>query len=121
VPLPLDDESLLLLHNPGCSKSRAAKELLEQRGARFALRLYLEEPLARNELDELRRRLDRPAREWARRGEPAWAAAGLGPASDDDAVLDALAAHPELIERPILVRGRRAVVARPPERVLELL
>jgi arsenate reductase len=121
MPLPLDDESLLLLHHPRCSKSRAARELLEQRGARFTLRLYLEEPLARSELDELRRRLGRPAREWTRRGEPAWAATGLGPASDDDAVLDALAAHPELIERPILVRGRRAVVARPPERVLELL
>jgi arsenate reductase len=120
VALPDDDETLLLLHNPRCSKSRAAKSLLEERGARFALRLYLEEPLSRVELAELRRRLGRPALEWARRGEPAWGAAGLGPESDDAAVLDAIAKHPELLERPILVRGERAVLGRPPERVLEL-
>jgi arsenate reductase len=112
---------LLLLHNPRCSKSRAAKALLEERGARFALRLYLEAPLSRAELAELRRRLGSPAREWARRGEPAFATAGLGPASDDDAVLAAIAEHPELLERPILVRGDRAVVGRPPEQVLELV
>jgi arsenate reductase len=97
VALP-DGQSLLLLHNPRCSKSRAAKSLLEERGARFALRLYLEDPLSRAELAELRRRLGRPAREWARRGEPAFSAAGLGPVSDDDAVL-----------------------GRPPERVIDLL
>ena len=116
-----DDESLLLIHNPRCSKSRAALALLEERGARFALRLYLEDPLSRAELALLRRRLGRPAREWVRSGEPAFAAAALRPESDDAAVLDAIAAHPELLERPILVRGGRAVVGRPPERVLELL
>ena len=114
-------ESLLLLHNQRCSKSRAAESLLEERGARFELRLYLEEPLSLAELFDLRRRLDRPAREWARRGEPAHSAAGLGPDSDDAAVLAAIAAHPELLERPILVCGDRAVVGRPPEKVLELL
>jgi arsenate reductase len=113
--------NLLLIHNPRCSKSRAAKRLLEERGARFEVRLYLDDPLSRAELTELRRRLGRPAREWARRGEPAFAAAGLGKDSDDGSVLAALAAHPELLERPILVRGDRAVVGRPPENVLELL
>ena len=121
MPLPDDDATLLLLHNPRCSKSRAAKALLEERRARFGVRLYLEDPLSRAELAELRRRLDRPAREWTRRGEPAWAAADLGPASDDAAVLDALAKQPELLERPILVRGARAILGRPPERVLDLL
>ena len=116
-----DGQSLLLIHNPRCSKSRAAKSLLEERGLRFQLRLYLEDPLSRAELTDLRRRLGRPAREWARRGEPAFSAAGLGAGSDDDAVLGAIAEHPELLERPILVSGDRAVVGRPPEMVLELL
>ena len=111
----------VLLHNPRCSKSRAAKALLEERGVAFELRLYLEDPLSRAELGTLRRWLARPAREWVRRGEPAFAAAGLAPDSDDAAVLDAIAAHPELLERPILVHGDRAVVGRPPERLLDLL
>jgi arsenate reductase len=111
----------ILLHNPRCSKSRAARTLLEERGIAFTPRLYLEDPLSRAELEALRRRLGRPAREWVRRGEPAFAAAGLGPDSDDDAVLDAIAAHPELLERPILVHGDRAVLGRPPERLLDLL
>jgi arsenate reductase len=120
MPLPAGD-TLLLLHNPRCSKSRAAKALLEERGARFELRLYLEDPLSKAELAELRRRLGHPARDWARRGEPAWAAAGLAKDSDDASILAAIAAHPELLERPILVRADRAVVGRPPETVLELL
>jgi arsenate reductase len=85
------------------------------------VRLYLEEPLSRAELAELRRALGRPAREWVRRGEAAFAAAGLSRGDDDDAVLGAIAAHPELLERPILVCGARAAVGRPPEQVLALL
>jgi arsenate reductase len=111
----------VLLHNPRCSKSRAARALLEERGVAFAERRYLDEPLSRSELGALARRLGRPAREWVRSGEAAYAEAGLGPASTDEAILDAMAAHPVLIERPILVRGERAVVGRPPERVLELV
>jgi len=119
--LPDADRELLLLHNPRCSKSRAARALLEERGAAFAERRYLDEPLSLAELRDLAQRLGRPAREWARRGEDAWRAAGLGEEPGDDAVLAAMAAHPVLIERPIAVRGRRAVVGRPPERVLDLL
>lgn len=116
-----DGQTLLLIHNPRCSKSRKALELLEERGARFELRLYLEDPLSRAELSELRKRLGRPASNWTRRGEPSFSASGLDPESSDDAVLDAIAQHPELLERPILVRGDRAIVGRPPEKVVELL
>lgn len=119
--LPERDGELLLLHNPRCSKSRAARALLEERGVDFRERRYLEAPLSREELDELRRRLGRPVREWTRRGEAAWREAGLGEDATEEAVLDAIAAHPVLLERPVLVASRRAVVGRPPESVLELL
>jgi arsenate reductase len=116
-----DDDTPLLLHNPRCSKSRAAHALLEERGEPFVERRYLDEPLTRDELDVLRARLGRPAKEWVRKGESAFGEAGLDGTSDEPALLDAMAEHPILIERPILVRGKRAVVGRPPENVLELL
>jgi arsenate reductase len=114
-------EPITLLHNPRCSKSRAARALLEERGVAFEERRYLELPLTRGELVELRRKLGRPAREWARGGEAAWAEAGLDGSSSDDAILDAMARHPILLERPILVCGERAAVGRPLEALAALL
>jgi len=121
MPLSDDPKTCVLLHNPRCSKSRAARALLGERGVEVQERRYLDEPLSRAELEELRRRLDRPASEWIRSGEPAYREAGLSATSSEALLLDAMAAAPILIERPILVRGSRAVVGRPPERVLELL
>jgi arsenate reductase len=115
------EDRLLLLHNPRCSKSRAARALLEERGIDFEERRYLEDPLSREELARLRTRLGRAPSEWVRSGEGAYREAGLSASSGEDALLDAMAAHPILIERPIAVRGERAVVGRPPENVLELL
>jgi len=116
-----DGERLLLLHNPRCSKSRAALALLEERGVSFETRAYLEAPLSREELEELAVRLGQDPRDWLRSGEGAYAEAGLTVLSEPSALLDAMAAHPVLMERPIAIRGERAVVGRPPERVLELL
>lgn len=113
--------SLVLLHNPRCSKSRAAKQLLDERGVAYEERRYLERPLTRDELAALARRLGRPAREWVRQGEEIYREAGLGPDAPEAAILDAMARHPSLIERPILIAGERAVVGRPPEAVLALL
>jgi arsenate reductase len=121
MSLPRSDQHVVVLHNPRCSKSRRALELLAGRGVELLARPYLEQPLDRAELDDLARRLGRPAREWVRTGESAWREAGLGPDSSEDEILDAMAEHPILIERPIVVRGLRAVVGRPPEAVLELL
>jgi arsenate reductase len=115
------DDALVLLHNPRCSKSRALHALLAERGVAFTERRYLEDPLSRAELASLRERIGRPATEWVRTAEAVFAAAGLGAESSDAQILDAMAVHPILIERPILVRGARAVVGRPLERALELL
>jgi len=121
MALPTSDDSLVLLHNPRCSKSRATKALLEERGVAFEERLYLDAPLGREELEDLAARLGKPANEWVRRGEGAFAEAGLDQSASADAILDAMAAHPILMERPILVRGQKAAIGRPPEEVLALL
>lgn len=107
--------------NPSCSKCREAQELLAQRGVEAEYVRYLDEAPSRDELERVLRLLgfDDP-RKMVRTGEPLYAELGLEHAGRD-ALLDALAAHPVLIERPIVVRGERAVIARPPERLLELL
>lgn len=111
-----------LLHNPRCSKSRAALALLEAHGVRPTIVPYLDQPLTAAELHELVARLGLPARALLRDGEPEFAALGLGDdALSDDALIDAMAAHPRLIERPVFVHGARAIIGRPPGRVLELL
>lgn len=116
-----EDDTLLLLHNPRCSKSRAARTLLEERGIAFEERRYLDEPLSREEIDDLCGRLGRPVSEWVRTGEGAYGEAALDAESADAEILAAIVRHPILLERPIAVRGARAVVGRPPENVLDLV
>lgn len=111
-----------LYHNPRCSKSRGALQLLEARGITPAIVPYLERPPTVEELRGLLAMLGVPARALLRTGEAEYAELGLAdPALDDQALLAAMAAHPRLIERPIFVHRGRAVIGRPPERVLELL
>ncbi|MDR7098292.1 arsenate reductase [Lysobacter niabensis] len=111
-----------LYHNPRCSKSRGALELIHERGIEPRVIAYLDTPPTRDELRELLRLLALPARALLRTGEDEYAALGLADASlSDDALIDAMAAHPRLIERPIFVHAGRAVIGRPPEQVLTLL
>lgn len=112
---------ITLYHNPRCSKSRATLELLEQRGVTPRIVEYLEHPPGGDELRSLLRALGMRAGELARRKEQAWTDAGLDDDADDEAVIRAMLEHPILIERPIAVRGERAVIGRPPENVLALL
>jgi len=111
----------LLLHNPRCSKSRQALALLESAQVELEVRPYLEEPLSREELQGLASRLGGSVIEWTRTKEAAFKAAGLTLESSDSALIEAMLAHPVLMERPLLVIGERAIVARPPELVRELL
>ena len=115
-------DSSALLHNPRCSKSRAALELLRQHGVSPRIVSYLDAPPSADELRALLRQLGLPARDLLRSGEPEYTALELAdPALGDEQLIAAMAAHPRLIERPVFVHGGRAVIGRPPERVLELL
>lgn len=111
----------LFLHNPRCSKSRAALALVRDAGVDLPVREYLREPLSVDELRAIVKALGVRPIEIVRRGEPQFAALGLSDDTPDDEVLRAMAEHPILIERPIVVHGGRAVVGRPPERVREIL
>jgi len=108
--------------NPNCSKCRASKELLEEHGVDASYVRYLDDAPSREQLEQVMALLaiDDP-RAMMRTGEPRYKELGLTAVTSKDELLDALAANPILIERPIVIKGDRAVIARPPERLLELL
>ena len=112
--------ALELWHNPRCSKSRAALALLEAQRRPFALRLYLKAPPTREALATAIQALGLTPRTFLRRKEEAFRTLGLDEASED-ACLDALVAHPVLIERPVLIAGDRAALGRPDTTTLTAL
>ncbi len=112
---------LSMYYNPRCSKCRTAQGLLTERGIEARIVEYLVEPPT---LDDLRRLMtqlgiDDP-RLMMRTGEDVYRELALA-GEEGDALLEAIVAHPILLERPIVVRGDRAVIARPPELLLDLL
>jgi arsenate reductase (glutaredoxin) len=107
--------------NPACSKCRTALGLLAERRVEAEAVQYLDEPPSRADLERLMGMLGlEDPRAMMRTGEPLYSELDLADA-DRDVLLDAVTQHPILLERPIVVVGERAVVARPPERLLELL
>ncbi len=112
----------IIYHNPRCSKSRQTLALLQERGLDVAIVEYLKDPPDAATLRALMKALNKAPREVLRRTEGAFSELGLAAHLDDDeAVIAALAAHPILLERPIVVVGDRAAIGRPPENVLSLL
>ncbi len=113
---------LTLYHNPRCSKSRGALELIEARGLTPNVVRYLETPLNAAQIKVLLGKLGISARQLLRTGEDEYKMLQLADESLSEAqLIDAIAQHPKLMERPILEVGDKAVIGRPPENVLELL
>ena len=108
-----------IYHNPRCSKSREALALLQARGIQPIIVEYLRTPPSAAQLRTLLAALGMRARELVRDQESAWATCGLQ-GVDDARIIAALVSHPELIERPIVVRGARAVLGRPPSNIAQL-
>jgi leucyl/phenylalanyl-tRNA---protein transferase len=112
-----------IFHNPSCSKSRGALEILEQRGVDADIVRYLDAPPDRATLERILDAISEEPVALVRTGDPKFKAAGL---TKDDVrtraqVIDVLLKHPEVMERPVVFVGDRAVIARPSEKVLELL
>jgi arsenate reductase len=114
-------EACEVYFNPSCSKSREARALLEARGVPAVYREYLTSPPTRAELERVLALLGTSdPRTIMRTGEPLYAELALASATPD-ALLEALVAHPRLIERPIVILGDRAVIARPLSKLESLL
>jgi arsenate reductase len=115
------ETNVRIYHNPRCSKSREALALLRERGIEPEIVEYLKTPLDVPALKALSRRLGLPVQSLLRTKEEAYREAGLDGDSAGDDILAAIASHPVLLERPIVVVGDKAAIGRPPENVLTLL
>src|SRR5690606_2572298 len=113
---------ITIYHNPRCSKSRQTLQLIEQSGISRGIVLSVEQLPTPVQLKALLQKLGVDARGLLRKGETEYAQLGLdNPTLSDDALIAAMCSNPRLIERPVVVRGARAVLGRPPENVLGLL
>ncbi|MAF76365.1 MAG: arsenate reductase (glutaredoxin) [Idiomarinaceae bacterium] len=110
-----------IYHNPRCSKSRQTLELLQQHGIEPTIIKYLETPPSQAELSSLLNKLDISPRQLMRTKEAVYKELKLADESDDEVLLTSMVNNPKLIERPIVVKGEKAVLGRPPENALELI
>lgn len=111
----------LIYHNPRCSKSRQALQLLQDNGITPEIKEYLKNPPSVEELKQLIDLLEIKPRDLLRTKENEFKEAGLDNLALDDAVIEAMIRFPKLIERPIVIHDGKARIGRPPEQVLELL
>ncbi|MBT3605685.1 MAG: arsenate reductase (glutaredoxin) [Candidatus Latescibacteria bacterium] len=113
---------VIIYHNPRCSKSRATLALLREKGIEPDVVEYLKNPPDENDLARILGMLELEPIELIRNGEVEYTELGLEEKKDDSGeLIRQMIAHPILIERPIVVRGNRARIGRPPENVLEIL
>ena len=113
---------VVLYHNPACSKSRGAREILEERNVDFDIVEYLEAPPGEADLRRILELVDDPPAELVRKdGNFRELGLNAGDYNTADAVVGLLLEHPKLMQRPVVVRGERAVIARPAEKVEDLL
>ena len=109
-----------MYHNPRCNTSRRTLALLREKGVEPTIIEYLKTPYTAAQLRQLLGQLKRPASKLVRKKEAA--AAGIDPtALSEDALIEAMAKNPIIVERPIVVSGRKAALGRPPEAVLSVL
>ena len=111
-----------IYHNPRCSKSRQTLQILRDRGIEPSIVEYLKTPLQKDELKKISTSLGLRPKEFVRKNESDFRDRGLASdLEDDDKMIEAMAAYPKIIERPIVVLKDKAVIGRPPDNVLKLI
>ncbi|GGD37914.1 arsenate reductase [Malaciobacter pacificus] len=114
-------QDIQIWHNPRCSKSRNALNLLEEKGIEPKVVKYLEETPSKEEIINVLKMLGISAKELLRKGEDEYKSLNLKDETNEDKVIEAMVNHPKLIERPVIIKDGKAVIARPIENLEELL
>ncbi|RME93254.1 MAG: arsenate reductase (glutaredoxin) [Candidatus Hydrogenedentota bacterium] len=113
---------VVIFYNPRCRKSREALQIIREKGIEPEIREYLKDPPTQQELAEILRKMGKRPRDIFRKSEPLYKDLGLKNKDlSDEELLDYLVQYPILIERPIVIKGQRAVLGRPPEDVRKIL
>lgn len=110
-----------IYHNPRCSKSRQGLALVEKSQQEFEVIHYLERPLSKKEMEELIALLGIPPIDLIRKKEAIWKENYQGKELSEQQIIAALSENPKLMERPIVVKGDKAIIARPTEKIQDLL
>lgn len=110
-----------IYHNPRCSKSRETLQILEEKNEMFEVIKYLENPVSAEELQEIIKKLQLSPIDLVRTKEKEWKENFQGKELSDKDIIDAMVKFPRLIERPIVIKGNKAVIGRPPQKILEIL
>jgi arsenate reductase (glutaredoxin) len=114
-------QDIQIWHNPKCSKSRAAMDLLENKNINIDVVNYMEQSPTKEQLKDVLLKLSMKASEILRTGEEIYAELNLKEIDDEEKLIDIMILNPILIERPIIIRENIAVIARPIENLEELL
>jgi arsenate reductase len=112
---------ITIYHNPRCSKSREGLQFLENSGAEFTKVVYMDNPLSAAEIKDLLKKLNIPAIELVRKNEAIWKENFKGKELSEKEIIQAMTDYPNLIERPIVVNGKKAIIGRPTEKIHEIL
>ncbi len=112
---------LTIYHNPRCRKSRETLQIIEENNQKVQIVEYLKDVPSESELKELLEKLGLEAHQIIRKGEPVFKENYKGKDLTNEEWIKAMVENPKLIERPIVVKGQKAVLGRPPENVLDLI
>ncbi len=110
-----------IFHNPRCRKSRETLQLINSKGLEPEIVLYLENPPTQKELKSILQKLGIKAEQLLRKGEAIYKEQFKGKSLTEAQWVKAMVENPKLIERPIVIKGDKAIIGRPPEQVLDLL
>jgi arsenate reductase len=110
-----------IYHNSRCSKSRSGLEILEKSGKDFEIVPYLENTPSKEELKHILSLLNIKAKNLIRKNEAVWKDNFKGKVLTEEQLIEAMVTYPKLIERPIVLNGKKAVIGRPPEKILDII
>ena len=117
----MDHKKIQILHNSRCKKSRETLAIIEKNGSEIEIIDYLNNPVSKNALKNIIKKLDIKPIELIRKGEPIWKERFKDQDMNEEEIINCMIEYPKLIERPIVIKNNEAIIGRPPENVLKLL